>query len=61
MKDVNAVSGKLQASSAEKKDTVNLSSGLGLGPMFGAKIKLEREPKQKNTENVAVTYSKPSP
>ncbi len=48
-------------SSAEKKDTANLSAGLGLGPMFGAQIKLEREPKQQNTENVSTNHSKPSP
>ncbi len=60
MKDVNAVSGKLQASSAEKKDTANLSAGLGIGTILRAKIKVEREPKQKHTDNIPARHPKPS-
>ncbi|MGD0465470.1 MAG: hypothetical protein ABSA84_02115 [Gammaproteobacteria bacterium] len=47
-------------SNAEKKDTLTFSAGLGVIPMLGVKIKVEREPKQQNTDNTPVGYPKPS-
>jgi hypothetical protein len=46
-------------STIEKKDTFTVSAGLGLIPMLGAKITVEKEPKQKNIENTSPPNPRP--
>jgi hypothetical protein len=44
---------------AEKKDTLTLEAGLGVIPMFGAAVTIEKEPNQQSIDNTSENLPKP--